>query len=161
MKRSFLGTLVVLGVLAPVTFVPAQRPGADDPSPAEVKATPEYARGEALRPQEQDTVFIQIVADADSVAAKPASVTVRPGQVVVWQSDLGDWRVNFKSMQPFGEGAVSDGIRGERGQRNGKAVRAGAQAGRYKYDIMVRIQGGPPLTADPEVVVDPGDGPGR
>jgi plastocyanin len=161
MRRSFLGTLVILGVLAPVTFVPAQRQGAEDSSQPDLRDTAEYPRGHTLRPQEQDTVFIRIVADADSVAADPASVTVRPGQVVVWESDLGDWRVNFKSAQPFGEGAVSDGIRGNRGQRRGQAVRAEAQAGRYKYDIMVRVQGGPPLTADPEVVVDPEGGPGR
>jgi hypothetical protein len=108
-----------------------------------------------------DTVVIRIVADADSVAAVPATVTVRPGQVVTWSCDLGDWTVKFRSGQPFGDTAVGEGIRGNRGRGRGQAVRANAEAGRYKYDIMVRVEGGPPLRADPEIIVDPGEGGSR
>jgi len=109
---------------------------------------------------QSDTIVIQIVADADSVIAVPNSVTVRRGQVVTWACELGEWTVRFKSGQPFGDAAVGDGIKGNRGQRNGQAVRGNSEYGRYKYDIMVRIQGGQNLRADPEVVVGPGDGPG-
>ena len=65
--------------------------------------------------------------------------------------------VFFKSAQPFGQQAVGQGIRGGQGQRNGQAVRNQAAAGRYKYDILVRVQGGRNLRADPEVVITPGE----
>jgi len=160
MNRTVLGALVVLGVSAPVAFVPAQGSGIGRSvafeGPSSVPAPPEGS-SPALQ---VDTIVVRIVADADSVIAVPGSVTVRRGQVVAWACELGEWTVKFKSGQPFGDAAVGDGIRGNRGQGNGRAVRENAEYGSYKYDIMVRIQGERTLTADPEVVVGPGDGPG-
>jgi plastocyanin len=144
MKTTFFSALVVLGIMFPVTIVPAQ---GDDP----VIPAPEHEKV----PQQIDTVFIQIVADADSVVAVPNSVTVSPGQVVTWECELGDWTVFFRSDQPFGGSAVGEGIRGGQGQRSGQAVRGQAAPGRYKYDILVRVQGGRNLRADPEVVIEP------
>jgi hypothetical protein len=159
MKSFVLGALVVLGVFFPVTFLPAQGPAAHRPVLADLDAA--LPSNDANAPALQsDTIVIQIVADADSVIAVPSSVTVRRGQVVTWACELGEWTVRFKSGQPFGDAAVGDGIKGNRGQRNGQAVRGNSEYGRYKYDIMVRIQGGQNLRADPEVVVGPGDGPG-
>ena len=156
MKLFVLGALIAVGVFIPVTFVPAQGPGDHGPSlvSGEVGPTPTTPN------QQVDTIWIQIVADADSVVAVPNSVTVRRGQVVTWTSDLGEWTVKFKSGQPFGDAAVGEGIKGNQGQRTGQAVRASAEPGRYKYDIMVQVRGGPNLRADPEVVIEPGDGPG-
>ncbi len=148
MKTTFLTALVLLGILFPVTIVPAQ--GKDPVSPTPVN--------EAV-PQQVDTVFIQIVADADSVVAVPNSVTVSRGQVVTWECELGDWTVFFQSDQPFGESAVGEGIRGGQNQRNGRAVRPEAAEGTYKYDILVRVQGGRNLRADPEVIIEPPETP--
>jgi hypothetical protein len=120
--------------------VSPQTRGERSPSPEQVQA-------------QADTVVIQIVADADSVIAVPGSVTVAPGQVVTWATDLGDWMVRFGSAQPFGNLATQEGIRGARGQRRGQAVRNEAAEGSYKYDIMVVVQGGQNLRADPEIVV--------
>ncbi len=114
MKRTFFGALVALGILFPLTFAPAQN--RDLPAPADLG-------------RQADTIVIQIVADADSVVAVPNSVTVTRGQVVTWACELGDWTVNFKSGQPFGDQAVGDGIRGNQGQRRGQAVRNDAAAG--------------------------------
>jgi plastocyanin len=144
MKRFSLSALVALGILFPVTFLPAQ--GNDTPKPGP---------GPEVPAQQVDTIVIQIVADADSVVAVPNVVTVSPGQVVTWNSDLGDWTVFFQSAQPFGEQAVGQGIRGGRGQQNGQAVRNEAAEGRYKYDILVQVQGGRNLRADPEIVIAP------
>ena len=110
----------------------------------------------ASEAQQVDTIVIQIVADADSVVAVPNVVTVSRGQVVTWTTDLGEWTVFFQSDQPFGEAAVGQGLRGGQGQRNGRAVRNEAAEGRYKYDILVRVQGGRNLRADPEIVIGPG-----
>ena len=76
--------------------------------------------------------------------------------MVTWNCELGDWTVKFKNGQPFGDRAVGEGIKGNRGQRNGQSVRNAAAEGRYKYDIMVQIQGGRNLMADPEIVIGPG-----
>ncbi len=142
MKRITVTALVGLGLLVPVTFIPAQGSDADGPRPDPMV-------------QQVDTIVIQIVADADSVVAVPNSVTVKRGQVVTWACELGDWTVKFKSGQPFGDQAVGDGIKANRGQRRGQAVRGNAAYGAYKYDIMVQIQGGRNLRADPEIVVEP------
>lgn len=160
MNRIVLGALVALGVSVPVAFVPAQGSGVAGSVPSEgTSSVP--APPEGTFPAHQvDTIVVQIVADADSVIAVPGSVTVKRGQVVTWACELGEWTVKFRSGQPFGDAAVGEGIRGNRGQRNGRAVRESAEYGSYKYDIMVRIQGERTLTADPEVVVGPGDGPG-
>jgi len=159
MKSFVLGALVLWGVSFPVTFVPPQGPASHRPTPGDLDAA--FPSFEANAPALQnDTIVIQIVADADSVIAVPSTVTVRRGQVVTWACELGEWTVKFKSGQPFGDAAVGNGIKGNRGQRNGQAVRGDAEYGSYKYDIMVRVQGGRNLTADPEVVVGPGDGPG-
>ena len=157
MKRIVLAGLVAVGVFIPVTFVPAQGLGAGRAG----LAVPPGSAAEVGPAVQADTIVIQIVADADSVIAVPASVTVRRGQVVTWACELGEWTVKFKSGQPFGDAAVGEGIKGNQGQRRGQSVRENAEYGSYKYDIMVRIQGGRNLTADPEVVVGPGDGPGR
>jgi len=141
MKLLFSGSVMILGLLSLSAFLPP---------PAPVPGQP----GADL--QQADTIVIQIVADADSVVAVPNSVMVAPGQVVTWQTDLGDWMVRFRSAQPFGEQAVGDGIRGNRGQRRGQAVRNEAADGAYKYDILVVVQGGGNLRADPEIVVKRG-----
>jgi plastocyanin len=158
MRFPVLGVLSVLGVPFLLSFTP-QRPPEGPPSPARVSAS--GIPGPGLPAQTVDTVVIRIVADADSVVADPASVTVRPGQVVTWTCELGDWTVRFRSGQPFGDAAVGDGIRGNRGRPSGQAVRGNAEAGRYKYDIMVRVQGGQNLRADPEIIIDPGEGGSR
>lgn len=141
--KALLATLAVLGVATATVTGP--EPGSLS---QEVQEIP-------------DTVWVEIVPDADSVRAIPDPIVVEPGQVVSWTTDLGEWTVTFKSGIPFGEAAVGDGIRGNRGQRRGQAVRSDAAPGRYKYDIMVRVQGGRNLRADPEVVIGPGDGPGK
>jgi len=160
MKQIVLAVLVVAGVFVPVTFLPAKVSRVEQPAQAWAETTP-ATLAETAPEIQIDTIVIQIVADADSVIAVPNSVTVGRGQVVTWVCELGEWTVKFKSGRPFGDAAVGDGIKGNRGQRRGQAVRPDAEAGRYKYDIMVRIQGGRNLTADPEIVVGPGDGPGR
>ena len=76
---------------------------------------------------------------------------------MTWACELGEWTVKFKSGQPFGDQAVGEGIKGNRGQRKGQAVRGNAEAGTYKYDIMVQIRGGRNLRADPEIVINPGE----
>ncbi|MBT8397898.1 MAG: hypothetical protein HKO65_05600 [Gemmatimonadetes bacterium] len=151
MKTIALTALVALGILFPVTFVPAQ---GNDSSQPEALSTPEPASEVSVA--QADTIVIQIIADADSVIAVPSVVEVSPGEVVTWECELGEWMVFFRSAQPFGEIAVGQGIRGGQGQRNGQAVRNEAAEGSYKYDIMVRIQGGRNLRADPEIVVGPG-----
>lgn len=157
MKRLALGGMVALSILSLPGFMPSRAPtGVPSPRVGIADATPLPGYGPAI--QAMDTVVIQIVADADSVAAVPATVRVRPGQVVTWSCELGDWTVLFRSGQPFGDAAVGEGIRGNRGQGSSRAVRPDAAAGRYKYDILVQVQGGPPLRADPEIIVDPGEG---
>ena len=137
--KHFRSGLVLIPALMVLTVSPQTR--------GEPSLSPEPAYAQA------DTVVIQIVADADSVVAVPASVTVAPGQVVTWATDLGDWMVRFGSGQPFGDLATQEGIRGARGQRRGQAVRNEAAEGSYKYDILVVVQGGQNLRADPEIVV--------
>jgi plastocyanin len=146
MKKVVVVALLALSTYAALAFVPAQRDGL---SGLPVENRPDGQQG--------DTIFIQIVADADSVVAVPNVVTASPGQVVTWTTELGDWTVFFQSAQPFGQQAVGQGIRGGRGQRNGQAVRNEAAPGRYKYDILVQVQGGRNLRADPEVVITPGE----
>lgn len=159
MKPFVLVIVILISLLGVAALVPA-------PSPVDAQLTalsggPGGAEAESPSPAMQaDTIRIRIIADADSVIAVPNSVTVRPGQVVTWICDLGEWTVKFKNGQPFGEAAVGEGIKGNRGQRRGQAVRGNARAGAYKYDIMVRVQGGRNLMADPEIVVGPGDGGG-
>ncbi len=142
MTKFALAALVALGALFNFSFGPGKDGDSARPFQAEAPASMQI-----------DTILIEIVADADSVIAVPSVVEVEPGQVVTWNSELGEWTVFFQSAQPFGEGAVGQGIRGGRGQRNGQAVRNEAAEGRYKYDILVRIQGGGTLRADPEIVV--------
>ena len=160
MKRPALGGMAALALLPLLSFTPPQAP-MDVGLPGVGIAPTSPLPGEQPSAQATDTVVIRIVADADSVAAVPDAVTVRPGQVVTWICDLGDWTVKFRSSQPFGDAAVGEGIRGNRGRGRGQAVRANAEAGRYKYDIMVQVEGGPPLRADPEIIVDPGEGGSR
>lgn len=160
MKPFVMGALVVVSVLISATFLPAQNPKGQR-VPGLLEGAVPFFKETPARIQVPDTIRIRIVADADSVVAEPSTVTVLPGQVVTWICDLGEWTVKFKDGQPFGEAAVGEGIKGNRGQRNGQAVRGNAEPGRYKYDILVRIQGGRTLMADPEVVVGPGDGGGR
>ena len=160
MKPFVMGALVVVPALISTTFLPAQSPTGQE-VPGLFEEVAPFSPEAPARIQVPDTIRIRIVADADSVVAEPNSVTVLPGQVVTWICDLGEWTVRFKDGQPFGEAAVGEGIRGNRGQRRGQAVRRNAEPGSYKYDIMVRVQGGANLTADPEVVVGPGDGGGR
>jgi hypothetical protein len=108
----------------------------------------------------QEPVLVRIEIEGDSVRAVPDVVTVRPGQRVEWVTDIGEWTVRFTGPNPFLPSAAEEGIRGGPGERNGQAVRPDAARGRYKYMIMVR-DGERMRMRDPEVVVDPGDGPGR
>ena len=144
MKSFVLGALVILGVLSPLTSIPAQGPGA--------------SFGGSL--QVADTVLVRIEIEGDSVRAVPDVVTVRRGQRVEWVTEIGDWTVRFTGPNPFPPAAAETGISGARGQRRGQAVRNDAAEGRYKYMIMVR-DGERMRVRDPEVVVGPGDGPGR
>ncbi len=161
MKPFVLVALVLAALLTAVTLLPAQNP-VDAPAPAYAGTLQGVAADPPSLVVQDDTIRIRIIADADSVIADPSSVRVLPGQVVTWICDLGDWTVRFHDGQPFGEVAVSQGIQGNRGQRRGQAVNANARHDSYKYDIMVRIPGQPPLRADPEIVVGPeGDGGGR
>ena len=146
MKKLFAAFLGALSLLVFGLILPTGD-GVAGPEPASIPLQ-----------SQADTVFIQIVPDADSVVAMPSSVTVAPGQVVTWTTELGEWRVNFRSPQPFGESAVSQGIGAGRGERGGRAVRAEAANGSYKYDILVIRQGAPNLRADPEIVVRRGGG---
>ena len=144
MRSFILGTLVFLGILAPLAFTPAQDRGASSGGSRQVA----------------DSVVVRIEIEGDSVRAVPDVVTVRRGQRVEWVTDIGDWTVRFAGPNPFPPVAAEAGIRGARGQRNGEVVRADAPDGRYKYMIMVR-DGERMRVRDPEVVVGPGDGPGR
>lgn len=143
MRLSVLGAATTLGSLAFLGAIPAHGPG--DPTP--------------IVPQGSDTVLVRIEIEGDSVRAVPDVVTVRPGQRVEWVTDIGSWTVHFTGSNPFPPEAAAPGIQGARDQRNGAAVRANAAAGRYKYMIMVR-DGERTRVRDPEIVVDPGDGPG-
>ena len=146
MKKIVFVALLALGAYSALALTPARSDGATSLG---LKAHAGAQQG--------DTIFIEIVADADSVVAVPNVVNASPGQVVTWTTELGEWTVFFQSAQPFGQQAVGQGIRGGRGQRNGQAVRNEATPGRYKYDILVQVQGGRNLRADPEVVITPGD----
>ena len=100
MKRPLLAALILLGALAPLTVLPAQRTHAlDDP------------------PTQQRPVSIEIIESGGTIAADPDSVNVKRGQRVVWTSQLGDWEVTFYSDQPFGAG--NRRIFGKMGQSKG------------------------------------------
>jgi hypothetical protein len=143
MKRFAFGALVVAGLLAPLGFVPAGNGGAGT----------EPAR------QAADTVWIDIVADGESIAANPDSVSARQGQPVGWRSELGNWRVIFHSPQPFGQGGANPGLAGDRGQRRAWTVRPDATPQLYKYDILVVIPGRGAIRVDPEIAIQPGGRP--
>jgi len=140
MKSLALGAVLFLAAFTPATMVTI--PG--NPSEAEQ--------------QQARTVTVQIVVQGNTVRADPDTVRVRPGQVVEWVSEAGNWEVRFHSPEPFGSGAQEQGIRGAGGQRSGQAVRAQARRGRYKYDIKVTLPGGREIQVDPEIIVDPGEG---
>ena len=139
MKRLVLTALVLVGVLIPITFVPAQR---ND-------TTGDYI-------QQVPPVSVQLVASGDSVAASPNSVKVKRGQRVEWTSNLGDWEVIFTSDQPFGPQHRT--IRGRKGQTHGRPIQSLAKLDSYKYDIRITLPDGTVLTADPEIVVEAGEG---
>ena len=145
MKAVALAVLGTLGALSPLALLPDGPTSRDLTDPA---------------PEAQEPVLVRIEAEGDSLRAVPDVVTVRPGQRVEWVTDLGDWTVRFTGPNPFSPVAAEQGIQGGRGQRNGQAVRGDAARGRYKYMIMVR-DGERTRVRDPEVVVDPGDGPGH
>jgi len=138
MKRIVLAALVLVGVLIPMTFLPAQR-----------NDTPEVSVQQQLPP-----VSISLVASGDSVTASPPSVPVKRKQKVEWTSDLGDWEVTFTSDEPFGPGPDSRTIKGKMGQTHGRPIQSLAKLGPYKYDIRVTLPDGTVLTADPEIVVE-------
>lgn len=143
MKFPILTALALLGGITPLAFTAAQGP--------------EDSSGRSL--QQSEPVLVRIEIEGDSVRAIPDVVTVRPGQRVEWVTDIGEWTVRFTGPNPFPPVAAEEGIRGARGQRNGQAVRNDAARGRYKY--MIRVRDGQRMRVrDPEVVVDPGDGPG-
>jgi len=144
MKSIVLTALALFGGITPLALIPAQGSGGS-------------FRGSF---QEADTVLVRIEIEGDSVRAVPDVVTVRPGQRVEWITDIGEWTVQFTGPNPFSPVAAQEGIRGSRGQRNGEDVRNDAAEGRYKY--MIRVRDGQRMRVrDPEVVVAPGDGPGR
>jgi hypothetical protein len=138
MKRMVMGAVVAAGLLGFATLLPAQD-----------------GDGETRTLQQApDTVWIEIVAvGEDSIAARPNSVSVLQGQAVGWRSELGNWRVFFRSPQPFGPGATDQGLGGNRGQKQAWTVRPQATPQSYKYDIMVVIPGQGPIRVDPEIVV--------
>jgi hypothetical protein len=139
MKRLLLTAAILMGILIPVTFVPAQRTDSlEDP------------------PDQQRAVQVQIVDAGGSIAASPDSVSVRRGQRIEWTSSLGDWEVIFHSDQPFGQG--NRRIFGKKDQYKGRAVQAIANLGSYYYDIQVTLPDGTVLMEDPEIVVEPGEG---
>jgi hypothetical protein len=142
MKRFVLATAVLLGVLIPVTFVPAQR---NDPAGDHIQQLP--------------PVRVQLVASGDSVAASPDSVSVKRRQRVEWTSNLGDWEVIFTSDQPFGP--QNRIIRGKKDQAHGRPIQSLANLGPYKYDIRITLPDGTVLTADPEIVVEAGEREGE
>ena len=155
MKRMTLGTLMILGLLVPLTFAPGKdgSPSAVGPDLAgAVSASASEVPASAH--QQADTIWIDIVADGESIAASPDSVSVQQGQAVGWRSELGNWRVFLHSPQPFGSGAVGQGLGGSRGQRRGWAVRDEAEPASYKYDIQVIIPGRGRVRVDPEIVVE-------
>jgi plastocyanin len=142
MKRFVLTALVLIGVLIPMTFVPAQRTDSlEDP------------------PDQERVVSVQIIESGGSIAADPDSVSVKRGQRIEWTSSLGDWEVIFYSDQPFGQG--SRRIFGKKDQSKGRAVQAIANLGSYQYDIQVTLPDGTVLMEDPEIVVEPGEGEGQ
>ena len=139
MKRFVLAAAVLLGILIPMTFVPAQR---NDTAGDHIQQLP--------------PVRVQLVASGDSVAASPDSVSVQRSQRVEWASDLGDWEVIFSSDEPFGRGPETRIIRGRKGQTHGRPIQSLAKLGSYKYDIRITLPDGTVLTADPEIVVEAG-----
>jgi hypothetical protein len=142
MKRFVLATAVLLGVLIPVTFVPAQR---SDTAGDHIQQLP--------------PVKVQLVASGDSVAASPNSVSVKRLQRVEWTSDLGDWEVTFTSDQPFGPRDRT--ISGKKGKTHGRPIQSLARLDSYKYDIRITLPDGTVLTADPEIVVEAGEREGE
>lgn len=144
MRLFVLGAAVTLGSL---TSMGAISSGGPEDSPG-------------IPFQGPEPVLVRIEIEGDSVRAVPDVVTVRPGQRVEWITEIGSWTVRFTGPNPFPPEAAEAGLQGARNQRNGAAVRADAAAGRYKYMIMVR-DGERTRVRDPEIVVDPGDGPGR
>ena len=156
MKRITLGTLMALGLLVPLTFVPAQDrnlPGTGPASEGPVPSSPLELSD--LAPQQADTVWIQIIADGESIAASPDSVSVQQGQAVGWTSELGNWRVFFPEPPPFAGGGQGQGRGADRGQKRGWAIREDATPRSYKYDIQVIIPGRGAIRVDPEIVVEP------
>ena len=87
MKRPALGGMAALAILPLLGFTPPRAPMGVVPSGVGIAPT-SLPPGNHPPAQTMDTVVIRIVADADSVAAVPATVTVRPGQVVTWSCDL-------------------------------------------------------------------------
>ena len=142
MNRFAVGALVVAGLLLPMSFVPAQdRTGGE----------------ESTLQQAPDTVWIDIVAAGESIAASPDSVSARQGQPVGWRSELGNWRVIFHSPQPFGPTGANPGLAGNQGQSRAWSVRPDATPELYKYDILVVIPGRGAIRVDPEIAIEPGD----
>jgi hypothetical protein len=143
MKRLVLTALVVLGVLIPMTFVPAQKTDAlEDP------------------PDQQKPVLVHLIRSNGSVAADPDSVSVKRNQRIEWTSEVGDWEVIFHSDEPFGPGNQNRRIFGKKDQTKGRPIRNLARLRSYKYDIQVTLPDGTVLTEDPEIVVEPGEGEG-
>lgn len=137
MKGIFLTALVALGILIPVTFVPAQR---SDTAAGAMDQNPQ--------------ILITLIGSGGSVTANPDSVGVKRGQRVAWTSDEGDWQVTFTSDEPFGPGPDNRVISGKKGQVKGRPIQAAAPFKSYHYDIQVTLPDGTILTEDPEIVVE-------
>lgn len=76
---------------------------------------------------------------------------------VEWSSALGDWEVIFSSDEPFGP-ADNRRIFGRQGQLGENVIQSSARFGTHKYGIRVTLPDGTVLTADSEIVVEPGEG---
>ena len=79
-------------------------------------------------------------------------IKVRRGEIVVWQSDHGNYAVLFKSKTPFAEVAYH----GHRGMPSNEARVIGVN-GSYDYAVTVVPDGAQPITDDPVIIVNDGD----
>jgi hypothetical protein len=79
-------------------------------------------------------------------------IVVRRGDLIVWQSDHGNYAVLFKSKTPFSDVA----FHGHRGMPSNLATVIGIND-EYHYAVTVIPEDGQPIVDDPVIIVNDGD----
>ena len=79
-------------------------------------------------------------------------IIVRRGDMIVWQSDHGNYAILFKSKTPFSD----VGFHGHRGMPSNQAIVTGVND-EYHYAGTVVPDGKEPIVDDPVIIVNDGD----